>query len=129
MRGVVVSASELDFRPLPGRTAANPFAGHDTGGLSMRVVHLDAGATRSPHRHPHSYEAIYVVEGSGHFWENGRARRVSEGDCVLVAPGVPHATVPDRDAGMKLVCFWPHPDLTSNIEEIAGQIHIERTEG
>jgi hypothetical protein len=30
---------------------------------------------------------------------------------------------------MKLVCFWPHPDLTSNIEEIAGQIHIERTEG
>ena len=60
MRGVVVSASELDFRPLPGRTAANPFAGDDTGGLSMRVVHIDAGATRSPHRHPHSHEAIYA---------------------------------------------------------------------
>src|SRR5919106_3331921 len=72
---VVVSSSKLDFRPLPGRTAANPFAGHDAGGLSMRVVHLDAGAARSPHRHPRSHEAIYVVEGRGHFWEDGRARR------------------------------------------------------
>ena len=126
---MVVTSSELDFRPLPGRSAADPFTGIDAGGgMSMRVVHLDAGATRSPHRHPHSHEAIYVVEGRGHFWENGRARRVSEGDCVLVAPGVPHATVPDRDAAMTLVCFWPHPDLTSNIEEIAGSIQIERSE-
>jgi quercetin dioxygenase-like cupin family protein len=129
VRGVVVSSSELDFRPLPGRTAANPFPGRDTGGLSVRVVHLEAGATRSPHRHPHSHEVIYVVEGRGHFWENGRALRVREGDCVLVPPGVPHATVPDSDEGMKLVCFWPHPDLTSNIEEIAGHIHIERSQG
>jgi quercetin dioxygenase-like cupin family protein len=129
VRGVVVSSSELDFRSLPGRTAANPFAGFDTGGLSMRVVHIEAGATRSPHRHPHSPEAIYVVEGSGHFWEDGRARRVNEGDCVLVAPGVPHATVPDRDSAMKLVCFWPHPDLSSNSEEIAGRIQLERFEG
>jgi quercetin dioxygenase-like cupin family protein len=129
VKDVVVTSSELDFRPLPGRSAADPFAGIDAGGLSMRVVYLDAGAKRSPHRHPHSYEAIYVVEGRGHIWENGSARRVSEGDCVLVAPGVPHATVPDQDAGMKLVCFWPHPDLASNIEEIAGQIHIHGSEG
>jgi quercetin dioxygenase-like cupin family protein len=125
---VVVSSSQLDFRPLPGRTAANPFADDDTGSMSMRVVHLEAGATRNPHRHPYSHEAIYVVEGRGLFWESGYARRVSEGDCVLVAPGVPHATVPDRDAKMKLVCFWPHPDLASNIEEIDGQIHIEKVE-
>jgi quercetin dioxygenase-like cupin family protein len=122
---VIVSTSELDFRPLPGRTAADPFKSLDADGLSMRVVHLAAGAERAPHRHPHSHEAIYVVEGKGHFWENGRARRVGEGDCVLVAPGVPHATIPDRDAGMKLVCFWPHPDLSSNIEELAEEIHVE----
>ncbi len=126
---MVVTSSELDFRPLPGRTAADPFRGLDTGDLSMRVVHVAAGATRSPHRHPYSHEAIYVVQGSGLFWEDGRSRRVNEGDCILVAPGVPHATIPDRDAGMKLVCFWPHPDLSSNIEEIAGQIQIERSGG
>jgi quercetin dioxygenase-like cupin family protein len=122
---VVVSSTELDFRPLPGRTAADPFRSLDAGGLSMRVVHLPPGAKRSPHRHPHSHEAIYVVEGNGRFWENGRVRKVSEGDCVLVAPGVPHATIPNRDAGMKLVCFWPHPDLASNIEELAEEIQIE----
>jgi quercetin dioxygenase-like cupin family protein len=125
---MVVRSSELDFRPLPGRSAADPFGGLDAAGLSMRVVHLAAGAKRRPHRHPHSYEAIYVVEGNGHFWENGRARRVGEGDCVLVALGVPHATIPDRDAGMKLVCFWPHPDLASNIEELDEDVQVEGSE-
>jgi quercetin dioxygenase-like cupin family protein len=95
------------------------------GDISMRVVRLDAGARRNPHRHPHSHEAIYVVEGAGHFWEDGRAHKVSKGDCVLVAPGVPHATIPDRDAGMKLVCFFPYPDLASNIEELDGEIELE----
>jgi quercetin dioxygenase-like cupin family protein len=125
---VIVSSSKLDFRPLPGRTAADPFKSLDSVGLSMRVVHLAAGVERGPHLHPHSHEAIFVVEGTGHFWENGRARRVREGDCVLVAPGVPHATIPDRDAGMKLVCFWPHPDLASNIEELVEDIQVEGSE-
>ncbi|MGH2694342.1 MAG: cupin domain-containing protein [Actinomycetota bacterium] len=122
---MVVSASELDFRSLEGRSSADPFRSLDADGLSMRVVHLAAGATRKPHRHPHSCEAMYVVEGSGHFWEHGRAHRVEQGDCILVAPGVPHATIPDRGEDMKLVCFLPHPDLTSNIEELNEEIEVE----
>jgi quercetin dioxygenase-like cupin family protein len=95
----------------------------------MRVVHLAAGVQRKPHRHPHSCEAIYVVEGIGHFWENGQARRVKEGDCILVGPDIPHATVPDPDVAMKLVCFLPHPDLASNIEELNEEIQIQGPSG
>jgi quercetin dioxygenase-like cupin family protein len=122
---VVVSSSALDFRTLKGRSSADPFRRLDVPGMSMRVVHLPAGAERNPHRHPHSCEAIYVVEGRGRFWEEGRVHRVSEGDCILVAAGAAHATIPDRDVAMKLVCFLPHPDLASNIEELDGLIRIE----
>jgi quercetin dioxygenase-like cupin family protein len=122
---VVVSSSALDFRALRGRSSANPFQRLDAPGMSMRVVHLPAGEERNAHRHPHSCEAIYIVEGRGRFWEEGRAHRVSEGDCILVAAGTAHATIPDRDVAMKLVCFLPHPDLASNIEELDEQIRIE----
>lgn len=122
---MLIRSSALEFRALPGRVSADPFEGVDAGRLSMRVVRLEAGAQRRPHRHPISAEAMYVVEGTGHFWENGQVRRVKAGDCVLVRPGVAHATVPDQDAAMELVCFLPHPDLASNTEELEEVIRIQ----
>jgi quercetin dioxygenase-like cupin family protein len=126
---VVVTSSVLDFRALPGRASADPFSNLDAPGMSMRVVHLPAGVERKPHRHPHSCEAIFVVEGHGHFWEDGRAHRVDEGDCILVEMGTAHATLPDVDTAMKLVCFLPHPDLASNIEELDEVIRLEGPHG
>jgi quercetin dioxygenase-like cupin family protein len=122
---VVVTSTALDFRPLPGRSSADPFAGLDSPGMSMRVVHLPAGVERKPHRHPSSSEAIYVIEGRGHFWEDGRAHRVRAGDCILVEAGTAHATVPDADSPMKIVCFLPHSELSSNIEELDEMIRID----
>lgn len=128
MNTVIVRASELAFRPLAGRSSADPFSGLDAGGVTMRVVHIAAGAERNPHRHPHSFETIYVVEGAGHFWADGRVSKVRPGDCVLVAAGVPHATIADRGDAVKLVCFLPHPDLASNIEELDQEIHVDENE-
>jgi quercetin dioxygenase-like cupin family protein len=122
---LVVTSSALDFRALPGRSSADPFAGLDSPGFSMRVVRLPAGVERKPHRHPLSREAIYVVEGHGHFWEDGRVHRVGAGDCILVEAGAAHATVPDRDSAMKIVCFLPHPHLPANIEELDEVIRLE----
>lgn len=127
MNTVIVRASGLAFRPLDGRSSADPFAGFDVGGVTMRVVHVAAGGARKPHRHPHSSETIYVVEGTGHFWAEGRAYEVRPGDCVLVAAGVPHATIADRGDAVKLVCFLPHPNLASNIEELDEEIHVDGT--
>jgi quercetin dioxygenase-like cupin family protein len=115
---MIFGSSELDFRSLPGRSSADPFRDLGAGDLSMRVVRVAGGSSRRPHLHPHSSEAIYVVAGSGRFWEDGESRRIGPGDCILVMPGVPHATIPDVDSDMTLACFFPHPDLASNIEEI-----------
>ncbi|MQB02270.1 MAG: cupin domain-containing protein [Actinobacteria bacterium] len=82
----------------------------------MRVVRLSGDRRRSAHAHPHSYEVIHVVRGRGALWEDGVATPVSGGDTALIPPGVPHATIPDPGTDMEVVCFFPHPDLSSNIE-------------
>jgi quercetin dioxygenase-like cupin family protein len=126
----VVPARSLVFDELPGRASANPFPGMDSGAMSLRLVRVVAGAGRTPHRHPESAEAIYVVRGRGQLWEEGSLRPVAAGDCALIPRGVPHATVPDPGYSMELVCFFPHPDLKANLEELDGPIDFPgRPEG
>ena len=122
---MIFRRSARRFRRLPGRVAADPFEGGAPEGLSLRVVRLEGGARRSPHRHPHSQEAIYVVSGAGVLWEDGVMHRFEGGDCALIEAGVPHATLPDPGTAMELVCFWPHPDLARNIEELTDTV-VER---
>jgi quercetin dioxygenase-like cupin family protein len=115
---VIVSRSEYRYRGLPGRQSADPFEGTPFAALSMRIVRLESTGRRSPHRHPHSPEAIYVVSGSGRLWEDGVEHRVEAGDCALIESGVPHAAIPDTGTSMNLVCFFPHGDLNANTEEL-----------
>lgn len=113
----VVSSASLRFAELPGRSSADPLpAGTDDAG-SVRVVRIAPGAVRTPHRHPRSAEVIWVAAGAGHAWEDGVTTPVTAGDLVVVATGVPHATLPGP-AGLTLVCFFPDPDLASNREEL-----------
>jgi quercetin dioxygenase-like cupin family protein len=115
---MIVTRSQRRFRELPGRAAANPLEGAGAQGFSMRVVLVHGGTPRSPHRHPHSQEVIYVASGRGRLWTDGVLRPFQEGDCALIGRGEAHATIPDPGELMELVCFWPHADLEKNIEEL-----------
>ena len=117
----IVSADELRFVALSGRDAADPFAATGLAaraGVSMRIVRLAAMPARRPHVHPSSAEVVFVAEGRGDLWLNGVRKPLQAGDSVLIPKGTPHATLPDIDAPMRLVCFFPHPDLGANIEEL-----------
>lgn len=61
---------------------------------------------------------MYVVAGSGRVWEDDRSTPVTVGDVVVIETGAPHATVNTGDEPLRLVCFFPHPDLANNIEEL-----------
>lgn len=113
---IVRRLADASFRELPGRLSADPFAGVDDADASVRLVRLAPGSDRRPHRHPRSTEVVYVAEGSGRAWQDGEVQPVSAGDVVLVSRGVPHMTVPDT--AMLLVCFFPDPDLATNLEEL-----------
>jgi quercetin dioxygenase-like cupin family protein len=88
----------------------------------VRIVRLSGKSVRWAHRHPKSVELLHVTKGRGILWEEGVERRFEQGDTALVPVGVPHATVPDTGTDMELICFFPHPDLNSNIEELEDMI-------
>ncbi len=101
---------------MPGRRTADPLAGLATQS-SGRLVELRREADRTAHRHPHSEEVIYVISGTGCVWVDGKRHPVEAGDVVLVPAGAAHATVPDVGQTMRLMCFFPHPDLAANLVE------------
>lgn len=115
----VVPAGTLRYQQLPGRLSADPVPPDVAPGCSARVVRIAPGPRR-PHRHPHSAEVVYVVSGAGTAWEDDVPTAVGPGDLVVVPPGVPHATVASGTSDLVLVCFFPHPDLAANIEELTG---------
>ncbi|MQA85278.1 MAG: cupin domain-containing protein [Streptosporangiales bacterium] len=122
---IVRRFADLEFSELPGRLSADPFAGVDPSGTSVRIVRIEGASPRSPHRHPRSAEAVYVAEGSGRAWQDGEVRRVTAGDTVLVPRGVPHATIPDPGGSLLLVCFFPDPDLATNLEELDAVLDLD----
>ena len=117
----VLRGDSWDFVRLPGRSSANPLPLdlEDSSEVSLRVVDVPPGS-RTPHRHPHSCEVIYVAEGRGRVWEDEESTPVAAGDVIVVEQGVAHATVCTSDTAMRLICFFPRPRLADNIEELGG---------
>lgn len=118
MKRKVTRSVELRFKAMPGRDSADPFDGETGAGLSLRIVKMSADPHRAPHVHPHSAEAVYVIAGSGTFWIDGERIQVEEGDSFLIPPGAKHATLPDENSEMELLCFFPHGDLSQNLVEL-----------
>ena len=117
----VTRSTELRFKALPGRDSADPFESieeKDGANLSVRIVKLSADPERSPHVHPNSAEAVYVAAGRGTLWVEGERTKIQAGDTFLVPAGSIHATLPDSDSEMELICFFPHPKLSENIVEL-----------
>ena len=126
---MIIERDALRFEARPGRKSADPLAGPSTDpfsgavvDFSVRIVRLSDDAVRWAHRHPQSVELIHVIRGHGVLWEAGVERRFAEGDTALVPVGIPHATVPDAGTDMELICFFPHPNLDDNIEELEDMV-------
>jgi quercetin dioxygenase-like cupin family protein len=110
---------ELEFRSLPGRTAADPLAGAETrGGVTVRLVRIEPGP-RSLHVHEDSVEVIHVAEGRGRHRQGDAEEVVAPGDTLLVPAGVPHATIADEP--LLLVCFFPHLEPFATTRELGGE--------
>lgn len=114
----VVGPGELEFRDFPGRTTADPFRSAGQGASTVRQVVIQHVPSRSPHRHPQSEEIVYVVSGRGRVWLDGTFHPVGAGSWYRIPRNTPHATMADPGQRMSLVCFFPHDDFASNIEEL-----------
>jgi quercetin dioxygenase-like cupin family protein len=89
------------------------------------IEHVSA---RSPHLHPQSEEIVYVVAGRGRVWLDGVFHPVGPGSWYRIPAKMPHATMADPGERMSLVCFFPHDDFASNIEELDVVLGSEKEE-
>ena len=112
----VTPGREVEFVELPGRSSGDPLRSVPADS-SLRIARLQRVAERTAHRHPHSEEVIYVHTGTGTVFIDGSFHRIGPGDTVHIPRGAAHATVPDKETGMELICFFPHADLHQNIED------------
>ncbi|MGH8913088.1 MAG: cupin domain-containing protein [Acidimicrobiia bacterium] len=125
----VVGPGELGFRDFPGRSTADPFRAAGQGMSTVRQVIIEHVASRSPHRHPKSEEIVYVVSGHGRVWLDGTFHPVGPGSWYRIPTNTPHATMANPGQRMSLVCFFPHDDFASNIEELDLALESDTEEG
>jgi quercetin dioxygenase-like cupin family protein len=125
----VVGPDELRFRDFPGRTTSDPFRNAGQGASTVRQVAIEYVPSRSPHLHPHSEEIVYVVAGKGRVWLDGVFHAVGPGSWYRIPARTPHATMANRGERMSLVCFFPHDDLSKNIEELDLDIEADEEDG
>jgi quercetin dioxygenase-like cupin family protein len=74
------------------------------GALSTVQVTLEKGADGArPHRHDHSAEMFYVLNGVVQVLSGKEIVRAEPGDVIVVPPRLPHAFSADRGTGAELL--------------------------
>ncbi len=92
---------------LPGVTVRWVVTGEDGApNFVMRVFDVEPGAHTPFHTHPWEHE-IFILEGSGVVRGEGRERKISPGDVVLILPNERHQLINDRDKLFRFICLIP----------------------
>lgn len=106
---------------LPGRTALEPVSGAIGSRVTVRITEIavptPGDAARGPHLHDGFEECIYVLSGRGVTWSESGELTVGPGDLVLVPPGEKHMTRNTGDEPLRLLCFFPVPDIGPGTQE------------
>jgi quercetin dioxygenase-like cupin family protein len=92
------------------------------GALSTQRVSLSNGADGAkPHRHTHSAELFYVLDGTAQLLSGDQVVTAERGDLVVVAPNLQHAfaAAPGYDADILIV-------ITPGVERFEYFRHLER---
>jgi len=77
----------------------------DSGTVSVSVLEIGFGIEIPVHTHDPQVDSIFVVEGEGEAYVNGRWETVTEGDYVFVPAGVEHGI---RNTGRSTLTLFVH---------------------
>ena len=82
---------------------------------STLLIDVPAGSTVKPaHSHPEGEEVIYIIEGKGRVWIDGKVSEVVQGSAILFKKGSVHMLQNSGEQNMKVICFFaPAADFTS----------------
>ncbi len=103
---------------LPGRKSSE-IVSSKTGSknATLRYVEIPVPAegqtSRAMHLHRSVEEVIYVLSGEGVFETPDEKLAVHAGDVVVVPGDQPHVTRNVSNVVLRLMCFFPHPDIAA----------------
>lgn len=117
----VVRSQAVAGRRAPNRTIYEYVSAAACGaeGVTLRIVEMDPperSGPRSPHTHPYE-ETIYILEGEGEAWVEGRTYPVRQGEALLLAANHRHMLRNTGTGVLKLACFFPSPEIDSDTVE------------
>ncbi len=63
---------------------------HDQDSFSVMEVEFEPKAVEGLHYHEKSTQNIYVIKGTAQFTVDGQTHILSDGESILMLPGIPH---------------------------------------
>jgi len=119
----VVSENQGKRLGLAGRASFEIVSGAmGARNASVRTVEIPVARPgeelRGPHVHHGFEECIYVLAGEGRILTSTGAHPLRAGDTVLVPAEEPHVTRNTGSSPLKLVCFFPTPDVAGSTEDL-----------
>jgi quercetin dioxygenase-like cupin family protein len=74
--------------------------------FAMRVFEIAPGGHTPLHQHPYEHE-IYVIEGQGTVWRDGKEMPIKPGDVLYIPAGEQHQFKTAADKPFKFICLIP----------------------
>jgi mannose-6-phosphate isomerase-like protein (cupin superfamily) len=117
----LIKQAEAKRLELPGRTSLEPVSGALGSRVSFRIAEIappkPGAPPRGPHLHHDFEECIYVLSGQGAMHTESGVFNAGPGDILLVPAGEKHMTVNTGSELLRLLCFFPVPDVTAGTTE------------
>ncbi|HEY1507600.1 MAG TPA: cupin domain-containing protein [Solirubrobacteraceae bacterium] len=97
-RDAFITADGSSIRELAGIPSGN------SANQSLAEAVVGAGTATVAHFHRRAEEIYLFTDGSGRMRLGDEERAVRAGDCIVIAPGVPHKLWADADETLVLLC-------------------------
>ncbi len=118
----VLTPAQAQHLGLPGRSSLEIVSGAQGAlGVTLRLVEIPVpqpGETpRGPHLHRGFEVCIYVLSGTGTTASETGEHNLTAGDTLLMPAGEKHVTRNTGTVPLRLLCFFPVPDVASGTED------------
>ncbi len=74
--------------------------------FAMRIFSVSPGGHTPFHNHPYEHE-IYVMEGKGSVWREGKEVSIKPGDVLYIPADEQHQFKNESDTSFKFMCLIP----------------------
>lgn len=89
---------------------------YTTNTQQLVVMNLRPGVSTGEEIHPNTTQFIRIEQGLGLAILNGNEFKLSDGICIVVAPGTKH-NILASETGLKLYTIYSPPEHDANTEE------------